>query len=470
MSKSDQPGNMARDIVSLVREGTKKWTKIQKTEERNPAARRHRRQRMTMARGISLKDAAAKILPEAYDKVSGGGMLPANARQLMYAARPYIQKITGQELKSNYFTQTLLPDYMMETGVAWDVVFDARGHFVEPFGGKMFGIGTLEVRGYLKGMRDPSIEEAKVKAKVETWGPAGNFGAVLFIEKEGFSELLKAAKIADRFDISIMSTKGMSVVAARALADEMCHDQDIPLLLMHDFDKSGFSIAGTLQRDTRRYEFQNLIQTIDLGLNLEDVTVLGLEPEYQHHPKGTKEALIENLRENGATEAEIAFMFQEFDRLRSTRRVELNAMTSPQMIALIEKKLRAHGVKKIVPDKALLAEVYTEFENRRRLQEIVDRLDGTHMEGFKVPADLEGSVRQYLKDHPDARWDTALSEIVTNGGGPPPGKKSPPSGHKSSRKPSDKTEMPTASGADVLNAVRNVLGKDYRTIGSEEDE
>ena len=44
-------------------------------------------------------------------------------------------------------------------------------------------------------------------------------------------------------------------------------------------------------------------------------------------------------------------------------------MTSPQMIKLIEKKLRAHGIKKIVPDKTLLAEAYTEFEKGRRLQE-----------------------------------------------------------------------------------------------------
>jgi hypothetical protein len=126
-----------------------------------------------------------------------------------------------------------------------------------------------------------------------------------------------------------MSTKGMSVVAARALADEMCHDYNIPLLLLHDFDKSGFSIAGTLQRDTRRYEFQNQIRTIDLGLSLEDVTAMRLESEYQHHPKGTKAVMMDNLRENGATEAEVAFMFRDFDRLRATRRVELNAIDIP---------------------------------------------------------------------------------------------------------------------------------------------
>jgi DNA topoisomerase VI subunit A len=94
---------------------------------------------------------------------------------------------------------------------------------------------------------------------------------VLFIEKEGFAPLFKAAQIAERFDVAIMSTKGMSVVAARALVDEMCFDHEVPLLLLHDFDKAGFSIAGTLQRDTRRYEFQNAIQIIDLGLSLADV-------------------------------------------------------------------------------------------------------------------------------------------------------------------------------------------------------
>jgi DNA topoisomerase VI subunit A len=66
------------------------------------------------------------------------------------------------------------------------------------------------------------------QAKVETSGPSGNFGAVLFIEKEGFAPLLKAAQIAKKYDIAIMSTKGMSVVAARVLADEMCSDHDIP--------------------------------------------------------------------------------------------------------------------------------------------------------------------------------------------------------------------------------------------------
>src|SRR5882757_6995698 len=379
---NDRPSDLASDIVNAIREGTKKWTRTRKAEGRNPASRSYRRARMTRERGVSFKDAAAQIMRAAYLKASGNNTLPANARQITYAARDHIQKATGRSLESNYFTQTLLPNYIEENHITdWDVVYDARGHFSEPHDGNdTFGIGTLEVRDYLADLDDPSIVDAKLsQAKVKTSGPAGNFGAVLFIEKEGFSPLIERARIAEKYDVAIMSTKGMSVTAARALVDDMCFEHDIPLLLLHDFDKAGFSIAGTLQRDTRRYEFRNQIETIDLGLGLEDVTAMRLASEYQHHPKGTKDALIDNLRKNCATNEEIEFMFRDFDRLRSTRRVELNAMTSPQMIALIEKKLRAHGVKKIVPDKTLLAEVYTELEKGRRLQEMVDNLHDVKM-------------------------------------------------------------------------------------------
>jgi hypothetical protein len=211
----------------------------------------------------------------------------------------------------------------------------------------------------------------------------------------------------------MMSTKGMSVTAARALADEMCAAHDIPLLILRDFDKSGFSIAGTLERDTRRYEFKNNFTRIPLGLSLADVTAMGLEFEHQHHPKGRRTTMIANLRENGATEEEIAFLFADFDRLRSTRRVELNAMTSPQFIAFVERKLREHGVAKIVPDQELLAKAFAEIEQGRRLEEetkeIIENLD---TEDLTAPKDLQRRVRKYLKRYPDKRWTDAVGAIV----------------------------------------------------------
>jgi hypothetical protein len=288
MSKKNDRG-MANDIMDAVLAGTKKWARTRKQEERSPASRSYRYARMTHERGVQFKEAAAEIMPEAYAKVSGNGEYPANARQLMYAARPHIQKQTGKPLGDQYFTQTLLPDYLNETGVDWDVVYDSRGHFSEPHGGRVIGLGTIEVRDYLAELHNPRILGADFsQAKVETLGPSGSFGGIALIEKEGFDSMLDKAKIAERFDVGMMSTKGMSVTAARALADEMCAAHDIPLMILRDFDKSGFSIAGTLERDTRRYEFKNTFTRIHLGLSLADVTAMGLEFEHQQPPEGQK--------------------------------------------------------------------------------------------------------------------------------------------------------------------------------------
>jgi hypothetical protein len=149
--------SMADDIIGAIREGTKKWTKTIKSEERAPSTRSYRRVRMTAERGTSFKEAAEEIMRSAYNQASGNGIYPANARQIMYAARPFIQKATGKPLKSEYFTQVLLPNYLGEHSYItdnWNVVYDARGHFSEPHTDKVFGVGTLAVRNYLDSLRE----------------------------------------------------------------------------------------------------------------------------------------------------------------------------------------------------------------------------------------------------------------------------------------------------------------------------
>jgi hypothetical protein len=421
-TKSNKPIDLASSIRDVVTEGTKRWTGVRKREQRNPVSRRYREKLMRRETSVGIKEAAWEIMEDAYMKASGNGAYCANARQIMYAARKYIQDKTGKTLEDNYFTQTLLPDYVQENGVDWDVVYDARGHFEEPHNGERFGIGTVEVRNYLAKLKeDPEITPAFIdQATVQFMGPAGNFGAVLFIEKEGFDPLLKMAKIADRFDIAVMSTKGTSVTAARALCDEMCSRFDVPLLIVRDFDKAGFTIAATLQRDTRRYNFRNSFEVIELGLGLTDVNEMRLESEHQYHPKGNRAVMEDNLRENGASENEIAFLFRDFSSTSSTCRVELNAMTSPQFITFIERKLKKHGVTKIVPDVETLNEAYVAFERGRQLDEateeilaeIEDNEDDEKEKKIKPPKNLEKRVKAMLKRKPEMRWDAAVAEIV----------------------------------------------------------
>jgi hypothetical protein len=83
--------SMSENIVDIMRKGTSKWTKTRKAEERSPSSGSSRRVRMTIGRSKSVKDAAAEIMESAYMKASGNDTLPANARQIMYAARGQIR-------------------------------------------------------------------------------------------------------------------------------------------------------------------------------------------------------------------------------------------------------------------------------------------------------------------------------------------------------------------------------------------
>ena len=75
---------------------------------------------------------------------------------------------------------------------------------------------------------------------------------VLFLEKEGFNDLLAAAEIAERFDLAIMSTKGYSSTAARTVGRGARRRS---IFVLHDFDKDGLGICYTLHHDTIRYQF-----------------------------------------------------------------------------------------------------------------------------------------------------------------------------------------------------------------------
>ena len=399
-------------IIGAVQGVTKKWAKQRKKEEREKSARLNRRYAMTRVHRTTVKDAAWEVMEEAYLKASAGGTLPALARQIMYAARPKIQQLASRELGKDfdqYFTQTLLPDYMHETPdltADWNVVFDARGHFHEPHTKEQVPLGTLQVHEYLGRVARHWVDELDFdiwEKRYPTLGPEHRYGAILFIEKEGFMPLFKEVKLAERYDLAIMSTKGMSVTASRKLVDDLCGAHDIPLLVLHDFDKAGFSIAGTLQRDTRRYSFTNQVRVIDLGLRLADVDGLETEDVYIQSPHTARL----NLRENGATNEEIEFLLDQ--------RVELNAFASDELVAWIEGKLEEQNITKVIPDDETLAHAYRRVQTQARVQAKIDEvLEGETEEDHedKVPDDLQKRIEERLKENPATSWDEAMRELV----------------------------------------------------------
>lgn len=411
-------GPLAKAIGAV----TRAWTAAMKHQARASRAGQRTIERIIRderADRVTVKDAAEQVMERAYLAASAGGTLPANARQVMYAARPLIIELTGNATpwaSDSYFTQTLLPDYLEDhpEAAGWDIVYDDRGHFAEPHGGTLIGLGTLAVREYLADW------PAAPKVDGQDWSalpPALNlparlrFGGALFVEKEGFTAVLERSGILERFDLALMSTKGMSVTAARSLVDRVSQ-AGIPIFLIRDLDKFGLTISRTIQSDTRRYRYAKPPLVIDLGLHLADAQAMGLESEPVEY-SGKKDPRIE-IAHCGADADTTAFLCDDRPGPGGQwrgRRVELNAMRADQFVTWLERSLIAAGAAKVEPDPEALVLAYQRAaltaKVERELSRIVARLAPPD-----PPPDLGALVAARRATHPAESWSTAVAQIV----------------------------------------------------------
>ena len=409
-------GEMAKGVLAI----TKHWKAMKRQtdrDERVSARQREEYLKRQQPTVLSVKEAAYQVMATAYLEASAQGTLPANARQVMYAARPKVLALTGEKCwkNSSYFTQVLLPNFIIahpELTASWDVVFDDRGHLIEPHTDSRIGLGTLAVRRYVANWHtdvSSELEDFTVAHEVETTGPGNRYHFALFIEKEGFDALLEAAQMANRYDVAIFSTKGQSVTAARALIEALSQ-KGVTILVVHDFDKSGIEILHTLYSNTRRYTYRTPPQVMDLGFRLSDVQ--GLERERVEYT-GAKKSPAIHLRTCGATEAECAFLVRRESGQWVGDRVELNAMRSDQFIAWLEGKFAEVGVEKVVPDAETLACAYRLALRKSTLQDAIDAAltEIDQAPAAPVPDDLAEQIRAKITGTAMA-WDDAIWSLI----------------------------------------------------------
>ena len=260
---------------------------------------------------------------------------------------------------------------------------------------------------YLKEWTTKASDELDVdlskKPLLPTTGPAHRYQFALFIEKEGFNELLKTSQIAERFDLAIMSTKGMSNTAARLLVERLSN-QGVTILVARDFDVSGFSIVQTLRSSNRRYRFRSRPNVIDLGLRLDDATALGLDSEPVDY-RNQKDPAI-RLRECGATE-------DECDYLVAGERIELNAMDSAQFIEWLEERLDEAGVTKVVPEADVVTTAYRRAVKRARVQQTINEILDEEEAVVEVPENLKETIRDRITGTADS-WDQAIWSLAVD--------------------------------------------------------
>jgi hypothetical protein len=409
----------AADILDVTKSVTKEWTKQRKAEERgrSRAARAY-----IYSDRVDFTEVADAILPRGYAHASGNGRYTVDKRQFYYAVRDEFLEMTGREITADYFSQNLLVKYMNQhpdVTADWKITASPRGTLTIPNTGYDLRIpcGTIAVEEHLdkaalacKPFDD--LEDVTVDVEWPSLAEGQRYQAVLYIEKEGFDPQLREAKIAERFDLAIVSCKGQSVIAARKFVDHVCRmGGGVPLFVLHDFDKSGFEISQrlttvsdySLANDLVKYEFKNEINVTDLGLRLVDVQRYGLKSE-----RCTFKGRFPN--DSIATD-------EEKDFLRSNRRVELNAFTAPQFIEYVTSKLTQHLGKRLIPNDDVLQDAYRRALAVATINEAITNARDSAIGKAKaatVPKSLRRQLEKALKQSPDA-WDKVLYDLVRKG-------------------------------------------------------
>ncbi len=325
------PGGLIGDAIFSA---IKPLYKEAKKQERS--ARSERRYYYAPEPKVFQKDIVFGVLARA---IRNAGAL-FSARDLYYATRPlayaHPEWETGKQLDYGYFSQTLLTEYQERRGQIEGLWRDPRGHLHEPHTRKSVALGTREVLAYEF--------------------PEHTFDKILYVEKEGEWPKLQAARLAERYDMAIASSKGYPVEAVRELFSR-AEGGDYQLFCFHDADLDGYNITRVMREATRRMPHHN-VEVVDIGLTVEDALDMNLDSEPFHRKKDVSWSLIRSLSE---TAREYLYRRPAYGGV-SGDRFELNAiLPDTRRVAYIERKLEESGVRgKVIPPEGRLAQMADE--------------------------------------------------------------------------------------------------------------
>jgi len=408
------PPDLTAALGAAVRQVAGAWQRAKRREDRIARQKREQLARQTRS-PLSLKAAAFAVMEEAYYQASGHGQYYATARQIMYAARPLVLHRTGGLIwkDSQYFTQSILKDFLERYRPEWKVVWDARGHLREPHTGREIELSDIAVERYLRSWTGefevfPAFSLGWERP-IATCGPTHRYKAAIFVEKEGFDFILKEAGIEQRFDCAVMSTKGLTIAAACRLVHAL-HQAGVRVLVVRDFDLAGFKLIKALRFGVRSFPRAPGTPVIDVGFRGADTQGLPREAVVYAQKRDPRDY----LRLCGATDEELTILVQ---RRRGGcwegERVELNAMPSDRFVAWLESKLLASGVQKVIPDPDTLAQAYRRARFLEQLERMVEQVRATlSRDAGEIPPDLAARVAALLARDPSLAWDQAIAQLV----------------------------------------------------------
>jgi hypothetical protein len=137
-----------------------------------------------------------------------------------------------------------------------------------------------------------------------------------------------------------MTSKGFASRAARDLLDQIGESvEEVRIFCIHDADAAGTMIYQALQQATKARPGRK-VRIINLGLEPAEA----LEMELQ----------VESVKRKNEKRQPVAdYVAEEWQEWLQANRVELNAMTTPQLLEWLDRKMSDYGGKLVPPDEVL---------------------------------------------------------------------------------------------------------------------
>jgi len=392
------------------------------------------------SRGPTDTELMRRYLRPAYDYASSKGKYLVFSRQLFYPLRNFINieaGITLSEASYNAFTQKRITEFFEEFPEYENkILFERRGSFKSPFGVELL-LGTADVAKFVQARYDNKVKvltETKM-SPIYDFSPKYLYNRVLFVEKGGYRDILEEAGLLKKLNMGIMSTQGFGTRAGKELVRAL-RSLGVEVYVLHDCDIPGYQIMHNLLKGSST--FKATLDVNELGLTVAQVQRLR-EERRRNNESGPDAEIVpyaksfeHSLQTVIATEEARRFFVPTEEEIRKIsgrasekakhyyKRVESNALTSEELIVLIEREIlrieSEKGLKQPEPSADELSAFLSEIGSGDVLEEIKKRaIYKVFRDKAEVSIDPEAITKLVLtkmKDRPDSHWTDCLDRAI----------------------------------------------------------
>jgi len=354
--------DISAEISSDEKRKATQWQQAQREAEREEAQERRIANREARQRHIAqieaakaarkarptIKDVVLELLPGGIEIEAASGLY-FNNRRIVYRIRDEVLRRTGNELTQGYF-DTLVTELEAERGgepLHPLLIREPRGSIRVPhhLGGYTLPLGTLTVRAFLR--------------------PAWTFNKIVVIEKDDLRFMLEQAGWDERHDALLMSAIGFNTRASRDLIDKIAETAEpVDVFSAHDADAAGTLIQHTLQFATLARGARKIV-VHDIGLQPWEGIELGLQIEkvlpVMRNGRVVRRAVGDYVRQRD----DRAPTGEVWEAWLQHSRIELNAMSSAELIVWLDAKMEQHKAGKVIPPGDILTDGFGEHVRAR---------------------------------------------------------------------------------------------------------